>query len=424
MHVWSRTAKMATAAGIALAAVTVTGAAAGATAAKTPAAAASPWSQGDYNAAQSRANLTEQTLTATTIGNARYLRSLTSPPPPIDGFCNNVPDQGVVAPSLAGGDVYAMTDGVLTKYNAATGATIWQANPDPAFGQTYVAVAVSGGLVVVGGFGCGSVSEPRGTMWAFHASTGKLAWSKPMPRDGNLVTLVVSNGFVVAGGSSDASGLTIDVRKLSSGANVWTRGQGVDCTFFPFPLTVVGQVVVGPNACTPNETFTGFNLTTGAAMWKLTGNWNLLRGDSDSAAGRHLFATNPSGAVVSLDPQTGQTQYSLTGAASVLAVDGSQAYGACGGGNNTQVCAYDTSTGGLNWQFNPNLGSQAMLAAEAGGVLYLDSGFAVDTTTGKSLATLWSPFARSAATSIAIGDGRVAAVNDSRIIDLYGLAGS
>lgn len=434
MHVWPTTAKVATTVSIALAALTATGAAAGAasvrlaaarsTAAKPAAAAASsPWSQTDYNAALSRANLTEQTLTAATVGNARYLRSVASPPPPISGFCNNVPDQGFVAPALTGGALYAMTDGRLTKYDAATGAIVWRHNPDPTFSQTYQSLAVAGGLVVVGGLNCGSVSQPQGTIWAFNAGTGAPVWTKLVPSQGNLQSLVVSNGFVVAAGSSDGSGLIVTVRKLSTGANVWTRGGGADCSFFPLPLMVVDQVVISPGTCAQTPRITGRNLTTGAVLWQRIGNFTPLRGDSDSTTGRHVFALSPSGTVIGLDPLTGKTLYSLAGAANVLAVDGSRAYGACGGGSNTQVCAYDTATGSLNWQAKPEIFSEPTLAAEAGGVLYLAEGFALDTATGTTLATLWDPFDL-LATALAVGDGRVAAVLDKRVADLYGLPGS
>jgi len=431
--VWSRTANVATTVIIALATVTVTGAAAGAasvtpaaaraTAKPSAAAASSPWSQTDYNAALSRANLTEQTLTAATLGNAGYLRSVASPPPPLNGFCNNVPDQGVVAPSLTGGALYAMTDGRLSKYDAATGAIIWRHNPDPTFSQNYQSLAVAGGLVVVGGLNCGSVSQPQGTIWAFNASTGARVWTKLVPLQGNLQALVVSNGFVVAGGSSDGSGLIVTVRKLSTGANVWTRGGGADCSYFPLPLMVVDQVVITPGTCAQSQRIVGRNLATGALLWQLIGNFTPLRGDSDSTTGRHVFVVNPSGTVVGLDPLTGKTQYSLTGAANLLAVDGSQAYAACGGGSNLQVCAYDSGTGSLNWQAQPEIFDQPTLAAEAGGVLYLAEGVALDTTTGKTLTTLWGPF-NSPSTSLAVGDGRVAAVLNPRVVDLYGLPGS
>jgi hypothetical protein len=108
------------------------------------------------------------------------------------------------------------------------------------------------------------------------------------------------------------------------------------------------------------------NLTTGATLWSQTGNWVLQRGDSDTTAGRHVFAINPSGTVVSLDPLTGKTQYSLAGAASVLAVDASQAYGACGT-NSVDVCAYDSTTGSQRWQVEPFNSPFPTPAAEAMG---------------------------------------------------------
>jgi outer membrane protein assembly factor BamB len=230
----------------ALATVSVTGAAAGAVSVRpvatqvaavdrAAATAVSPWRQTDYNAAQSRANLTEQTLTAATVGHAGYLRSVVAPAvPPGGGFCGfNAPDQGVVAPLLTGGALYAVTNGRLTKYDAATGAIIWRRNPDPSFSRFYEALAVAGGLVVVGELRCDSVSAPQGVIQAFNATTGALVWSKPMSLQGALQALVVTGGLVVAAGASDASGLIVTVRKLSTGANVWTRTA--DCIYFQPP---------------------------------------------------------------------------------------------------------------------------------------------------------------------------------------------
>jgi hypothetical protein len=186
---------------------------------------------------------------------------------------------------------------------------------------------------------------------------------------------------------------------------------------------VVDQVVIAPGCTATTGKVIGRSLTTGATLWSRTGNWALQRGDSDTTAGGHVFAINPSGTVVSLDPLTGKTQYLLAGAANVLAVDGSQAYGACGGSGNLQVCAYDSATGGLRWQVQPGLVSEPALAAEGGGVLYLDQGYALDTGTGKTLTALRDPVG-SLATKLVVGDGRVAAVVDPRVVDLYGLPGS
>ena len=59
-------------------------------------------------------------------------------------------------------------------------------------------------------------------------------------------------------------------------------------------------------------------------------------------------------------------------------------------------------------------------AAEAGGVLYTDQGLALDTSNGKILTALW----QGTAAWLAVGGGRIAAVTDPRIVDLYGLPGS
>lgn len=141
-----------------------------------------------------------------------------------------------------------------------------------------------------------------------------------------------------------------------------------------------------------------------------TGNWVLQRGDCDTTAGRHLFATDPRGTVVSLDPLTGKDQYSLAGAANVLAVDASQAYAACGT-NSVDVCAYDSAAAGLRWQIEPFLSPFPSPAAEAGGALCLDRGDALDTVTGKEL-TAPAGVASRSPTALVVGDGQVAAVTD------------
>lgn len=164
------------------------------------------------------------------------------------------------------------------------------------------------------------------------------------------------------------------------------------------------------------EKLVGSKLTTGARIWRRSGNWQLQRGDTDSTAGRHVFVTSPGGSVVSLNPRTGRIQYALAGASDLLAVDSSQAYASCGANG---VCAYDGATGSLRWQVSTPVSPS--LAAEAGGVLYVDQGMALDTGTGQLLAVLWQAVT---ATSLVIGDGRIAAVTDPRVLDLYGLSGS
>lgn len=405
MHMSFRTAKVVATLGAVLAALTGVSAAA-----LSAATTGSPWSQTDYNSAQSRANLTEQTLTSATVSKVRYLRSLVTP--------LNLPrEQGClantfVAPVLTGGSIYAVANGRLTKYNAATGSLIWRRIPavDGDSNLGYRALSVAGGLVVVGVLSCGSVSDPGGHIQAFNASTGVLVWSKPMPAGGALAAMGVAGSYVVAAGTSIGSGEVVSVRQLATGALVWYRATE-NCG--QFGVLVVAQLVMSYRCDHGAKEMTANKLTTGTPAWSLTGGWKLQRGDS--AAGHHLYATSPSGAVVGLDPLTGKTQYTLAGAARVLAVDTTRAYAYCGA---LGVCAYSTATGSRRWSAQP--GSAPAMAAEAGGVLYLANGRALNTGTGQTIISLWT----GKATALVIGDGRVAVVTDPRVLDLYGLPGS
>jgi putative pyrroloquinoline-quinone binding quinoprotein len=412
MYVMLRAAKAAMVLGMMLAVWVVTVATAGASTSRVAAAGtvSSRWNQTNYNAAQSRANVTEQTLTRATASKIRHLRSVTAPPISGNG-CFTGP--AVVAPVLTGGSLYAVTSGRLSRYNAATGSIIWRHNPDPSFSTNYTTLGVAQGLVVVGEIGCDSVSDPNGFIQAFSAATGALVWSQPItPAGGALSQLVIFNGYVVAAGTSPGGGQPVSVHKLTTGALIWYRLPD-QCA--PGDVLVDAQVVVGYScSATGAVRLVGNNLATGARIWRRSGNWQLQRGDTATTAGRHVFATNPSGSVVSLNPLTGQTQYALARASGVLAVSGSQAYASCG----IAVCAYNSATGSRQWRVNAGSGA---LAAEAGGVLYLDNGFALNTATGHTLTGLWTPSATAA--WLVIGDGRIAAVTASRVIDLYGLPG-
>jgi outer membrane protein assembly factor BamB len=417
MDVLHRTAQAAAVVGTVLVLGSATVAAAGAMSPqRTAAAASSPWNETDYNAALSRANVTEQTLTPSTLAKIQYLRSVAAPPNSPNSGCSRSAQPGVVAPVLTGGSLYAVAGGFVVRYDAATGNVTWRQNPDPLFGTAYTSLGVARGLVVVGEYDCTSASGPEGKIQAFNASTGALVWSQPTtPVGGMLNQLVISSGDVVAAGTSPADGQVVSVHKLTTGALVWYRTQGNQCDFGN--VMVDAQVVIDYSCSAANPpvaSLVGSNLATGARIWSLSGTWQFQRGDTGTPAGRHVFATSPGGSVVSLDPLTGHTQYTLTGASTVFAVDASQAYASCG----THICAYDSATGSLRWQTQPSI--ITALGAEAGGVLYADDGFALNAATGQTIVeNLWL----GTATSLVIGDGRIAVVTDPRIIDLYGLPG-
>jgi outer membrane protein assembly factor BamB len=410
-----RAIKVATIVVIALAAAG--GPAGAAEPAQSAATTASPWTQTNYNAAQSRANLAETILTRAKVAKILHLRAITIRPKSAGQSCS----QQVDSLALPGSSVYAAGGGFVAKYSAASGRLLWRRSTNDTSQDINDSIAVGDGLVVVGGDQCGSASDPFGIIQAFNATTGKLAWTKPItPLEGELHTLAVSNGLVVSAGQSPGSGPQLSVRRIRTGALVWKSNSDVSCNG---RLLVVAQVVLtgGSTDCTGGTPpIIARKLASGARMWQRTGAWTLQRGDASSSAGRHVFATNQNGTVVSLNPLTGRRQFALPEATAVLAVDAAQAYAACG----SDVCAYSTSDGSLRWRVS--VGFTPALAAEADGVLYLDGGLALHTGNGKTLATLWT--GRSAL-SLAISDGRIAAVTAppfalSKVIDLFGLKGS
>jgi hypothetical protein len=376
-----------------------------------------PWSQTNYNAAASRANLTEHILSPSAVTKVQYLRSVVSPVLP-SADCPGP----VVAPVLAGGDAYAVTNDELSKYDAATGKLLWRSIPDPEFDQFYTSVSVAGGLVVVGGFFCESPSDAEGHMWAFNAATGKLAWSMPMAQESALEQLAVSGPYVIAAGDSPGGGQIVAVSRLSDGKPVWFRDTQ-ECVS-TVVLVVAGLAMsYSCNNGTLAETVTANDLATGKLVWSRHGAWTLQRGDIGGSAGKHLYVTNPSGAVVDLNPLTGKTQHTLSQAVKVLAVDASRAYASCGS-QGADVCAYTTATGKLAWQATSPGGGPA-LAAEADGVLYTDAGAALNAATGKVITHVWQPLSFNVLpTAIAVGDGRIAVASDPRVLDIFGLPGS
>jgi outer membrane protein assembly factor BamB len=309
--------------------------------------------------------------------------------------------------------VYAATNYTVSKYAAATGKLLWRKTPDKTLDTIYISLSVSGsGVVVVGGLTCDSVSEPDSGFYAYSAATGKLLWSHK-PQIG-LIQAVVAQGYVAAAGT-DADGNFFHVYNLNTGQLVW-QGDAPGCIpEFSVPMVVGSLAMLYDCDSQGNVTIEARNLSTGQLVWEQSGAWALQRGDF---SGAHLFAANPAGAVVALDPQTGQPEYTLSQAVKVLAVDNVRAYATCGS-QGQSVCAYNVSTGALQWQKTP--GTQApWLAAEAGGVLYLNvAGAALNAATGQLIRTL--PIG--GATALAVGDGRIAVVAKLGVLGLYGLPG-
>lgn len=379
----------------------------------------SPWAQSDANASASRTNPAETTLTTTTVKKVVFRRSLVQPPNTSES-CGSTP---VAAPALSGGKVYTAGDGYVTAYTASTGDIVWQTDATLAgwLVESYGSVAVGNGFVYVQSSGCESPDDAGDAVTAYSATTGKLAWFAEVGGDTPGGSMQLSSNYIVLSGSASNDGQVTSVYQAATGNLVWST-DGESCRAGAEGAIVVAAEVIWNNC---NETDDGTavleadSLSTGSVLWTRAGSWSIIRGDSDGAAtGHHIFALDASGTVNDINPKTGATRYTLTGATTVLA-DDTRIYASCGNGT---VCAFDTATGTHEWTVDEN---QSGIAAEADGVLYLDDGDALVGSTGAVIKQVFTIPYRSFADFLAVGDGRIAVItNDDRIIDLYGLAGS
>jgi PQQ-like domain len=397
------------AAGLALAGLAGSPAGA-ATSASAATVAAGPWSQAGYNAADSNANLAESTLTPATIGSASYLRSILAPPPLVDDC--NPGGFSLATPLLTGGYVYVAANYTVSKYQASDGTLVWSASLQPS--DVPVSIAVSGDSVVVGASECGSVSDPAGALYAFSASTGQALWRTSIDQGEPLNYVGVASGLAIVSGSSVGGGTVVGAFQIGTGRPAWLHeyafcGDGVG------PAVVVGGYVVFVScgdAGQSSDALTAVSLTTGQSAWTEAGDWKVLAGDRSTSAGTHVFASQ-GGTVYDVNPATGARMYSLTGATSVLAVGSGDVYASTASG----LAAYRLSNGSQAWTAT----GQGQVAVVAGGLIYAAVGDVLNASTGAFVTQLWA--GTTPATQIVVGEGRVAAITEPRVLDLYGLAG-
>jgi outer membrane protein assembly factor BamB len=367
----------------------------------------SPWWQSDHDASRNRSNAAETVLTSMTVTKAHWLRTITARPP---GF--GCARGGIEAPVLAGGRVYAVATGRVVAYDARTGRQIWRHLLD-AESSVYPTIAVSAGRVIVDELDCSSVSDPNSSITTLDATDGSVLWDAHQSPVFTAVTSIATYGgkLVMTGGSVGGGGI-VSVRSVATGATIWER-TATAC-LRQGPALVVHELVVYRSCDTEGENpvLTAARITDGGVVWTRTGDWTPERADSPRLDARHLYAENPAGAIADLAPATGVTRGTLSGAGRTLAVDAGRVYATCASG--AKVCAYTRGNRTLVWSTDG-----AGPVAVAGHVVYLADGDALRATDGTLLATLWTGDAR----FLLVGDGRIAAVTDPRILDLYGLRG-
>jgi outer membrane protein assembly factor BamB len=380
------------------------------------------WTQADHDASGNRANTTAIQITVANAATVTDLRALGAPTYPVDQFGRCA--EGWTGEVIAGKKVYAIKTGRLAAVDLTTGNQIWQRDVDPDGLSRSIVRAVVGGRVFVAQLDCLSASDPNGTVRVYDAATGSPLWTFEQEGGvggtGGINGIAVDGNLVLATGTSEGNGLTINVLDAATGALVWRR-TGDACPVAP---RIVDQQVYYQECGTGQPTeLVAARLADGAVVWRKAGAFAVTRGDRPGLDSTHVFTDS-----VALDSATGATRYSMAGATRVDAVGTNRVFGACG----TVVCAFDKATGARAWTStiapsvdhsdSPSGSDVNVRAAVAATLLYLPTGQVLNTGTGKVVTRLWTGQAR----SMSVGNGYVVAVLESspRVMDVFGLPGT
>ncbi len=363
-----------------------------ASASRTP----SPWLQTGFNAANSNANTLESTLTPSTAAKVKARHKLTVSG---DNQCD------FQAGAAFSDDYTYVVDGTnLSKFSSATGKRIWKATADDT-DEDYFDIAISHGLAIVSGLECGT-TDPNGDIEAFNTTTGKRVWFVDADADGINGVAVSGKDIVSYSVAGDESAPQFNVFDVQSGKPIWSTGTAEIDNLCDVQPGVIGGLVYEqwcPNGDPGHESLRALNAATGKTVWSKSGAYSVIRGDRDTTSAHHLYVTNTKGQVLDLNPKSGATRFTLSGATSVLAVDSKRAYAPCGPGH---ACAYSVGTGKKEWAAADR--ASAGSAIVGGAVLYLDDGLVLNAATGAKVT------AYPAAPSL-VGNGRLAVISGDTV---------
>ena len=379
------------------------------------------WTQADHDASGNRANTTAIQVTAANAATVTDLRAFGAPTYPVDQFGQCA--EGWTGEVVVGKRAYAIKTGRLAALDLTTGNQLWQRDVDPDGLSRSSVQAVVGGRVFVAQLDCLSASDPNGTVRAFDAATGAPLWTFEseggVGGTGGINGIAVDGNRVLATGTSEGNGLTVNVLNAATGAVVWSRHGGA-CQVAP---RIVNGLVYYQECGSGDTELVAARLLDGALIWRKTGDFAVTRGDRPGSDSTHVFTNS-----VAIDSDTGATRYALAGATRVDAVGTNRVFGACG----TVVCAFDKATGARAWTSTipasvdtidfPSGADFNVRAAVAATLLYLPTGQVLNTGTGKVVTRLWT----GQALSMSVGDGYVLAVLKSspRVLDVFGLPGT
>ena len=186
----------------------------------------SEWPQTDGNAAHSRANLQERTLSTTNVGALEFDVALALAP---DRDPENNLDRcwrdRLPVPAVTSTRLFTTYGSDFAALDTRTGARVWRQRLLPPLTRDTAHVVVAyGSRVFVGVTECGSESDPTMQLVAFDAATGRKLWERT-ELDG-WSQMVAAEGRLVVSGATAAGTHAVHVLDPATGATVWDQYHG------------------------------------------------------------------------------------------------------------------------------------------------------------------------------------------------------
>jgi glucose dehydrogenase len=367
------------------------------------------WRQPGGNAAHSRFVAAETSITASSASSLRYVRSYVTPPP--QGDCK----RSAAEPAVVGNRMYlAAAATAVDAYNLTSGRRLWTI-PNPAPDRYYYrSLVVSDRRLFVSMGDCWSESGPHADVEAYNAKTGQHLWS--IHNDPQATIVTHGNHLLMAGGSEGDGGYVKSVDP-ATGQVRWAHDTG--CAQSPQVVVVAGRLIA--DGCASGTQFDrvvrAYALTDGHLIWSrpdLRGGLQL--GDFPSSSGSAVYENlgdfRGTNALVSINPRTGATRWSVTGDIVPKAVDANRVYASCSGVR----CALDKVTGNVAWTATDGSGDANVVVLPD--ALLTADGRVVDPATGDVLDYTSLLYADSL--DVLVANGWLIAVSDDhRIVDTY-----
>lgn len=338
------------------------------------------WPQWGWDLQQHRVNPNESTISSGNVASLGMAWQQRIPGP----------DIYQASPSVANGIVYiGSVAGLLSAYNATTGALLWtfQAN-----GPIYGSPTIVNDIAYFG-----TVNEPQEEQagnyaYALNATTGSVIWENALPNGGEWVPPVVTNGvayFTMALREATSGGII--AYDALTGQTIWQDdtpyGIWSDPAVDPsgeYLYQGTGNPCFTQSSPTPGDGCSGYILKVDAATGAYTTLFHTpdVSGDDDIAAAitydnGNLYFGGKDGSFFSISASTGAVNWSTnTGYAgdygiysSAVVNNGLIIFGSMGG---RDVWALNESDGLVAWQYAMG-GEVASSPVEADGVVYVAS---------------------------------------------------